>query len=267
MTLALFFAQNTRSVTLFLPLGRASESIPMDERFKDIAVVLVRPAGGLNIGSAARAMKNTGFGDLVLVASRDPHRSRDARNMAVSSADILQRARVVESLDAALSDRHAAFGVTARPRHKRPRLDLLEAAGKIRDLSGQGRRIALVFGPEDKGLSSGEIDRCQHLIGIPAHPDLTSYNLAQAVLLVCHALFMSREPALEEVKEPVPASHADRERIENRALELLECAGYLTPNREAVLRDMIRRLVYRAPLESRDARNLLAAIRHLLIRA
>jgi TrmH family RNA methyltransferase len=183
--------------------------------------------------------------------------------MAVSSADILERARSVNSVDDALADRQAAFGLTARPRHKRRRLTLREAGGKVLEGIKEGLKIGLVFGPEDKGLSSEEIDRCQHLIGIPAHKDLTSYNLAQAVLLVCHALYSGLAPVLDEVRSPIPATHEDRERIEARALELLEAASYLTSNREGALRDMIRRLVYRAPVESRDARNILAIIRHL----
>jgi tRNA/rRNA methyltransferase len=265
VTLCLFFAKNRASVTLFFLFTFVLDLQAMEKRFENIAVVLVRPAGPLNIGSAARAMRNTGFDDLVLVA---PHsdRTKEAYNMAVSSADLLDRARCVKSLDDALSDRQTAFGITARPRYKRGRLTLQEAGCMIRDLVAEGQKIALVFGPEDKGLNTEEIDRCQHQLGIPAHSDLTSYNLAQAVLLVCHALFMSLDPVLEEVKAPVPATHEERGRVETRTLELLKAAKYLTPNRERVLLDMMRRIVHRAPLESRDIRNILAIIRHVKMR-
>jgi tRNA C32,U32 (ribose-2'-O)-methylase TrmJ len=208
-----------------------------------VAVVLVRPQGNLNIGSAARAMKNTGFSELVLV---DPVRfdKEEASLMAVDSKEILDDARITNTLSDALSNRHIVFGVTARSRHKRDRI---------------------IFGPEDHGLSSEEIDACQHLIGIPAHPDMTSYNLSQAVLLVCHALFVKLSPApLPEGAEPVLAEQADRERVEARVLDLLGQVEYLTPNRELILKDMVKRLVYRTPLETRDVRNILAALRHIL---
>lgn len=230
---------------------------------KHVAVVLVRPAGALNIGSVARAMMNTGFSELLLVNPAE-FRNDEAYKMAVSAREILERARVTASLDEAVAGRKAVFGVTARARHKRPRLTPAEAAERIEAL---GQDAALVFGPEDHGLASEEIDLCQYLVGIPAHSDLTSYNLAQAVLLMCHALFLqSGQAALDAGTSPVPASHEDRRRIESQALDLLAAAGYLTPNRTLILEDMMKRLVFRADLETRDVRNILAAIRHLRLK-
>ncbi|MBU0755589.1 MAG: hypothetical protein KJ645_10655, partial [Planctomycetes bacterium] len=140
----------------------------------------------------------------------------------------------------------------------------IEAAKMIEGGLERDQRIALVFGPEDHGLSSGELDACRHLIGIPAHPDLTSFNLAQAVLLVCHTLFTSIAPDLdEEGSATIAAEQSDRERVEARTLDLLGRIGYLTPNREEVLRDLVKRLVYRTPLETRDVRHILAILRHI----
>jgi TrmH family RNA methyltransferase len=230
---------------------------------KRISVVLVRPAGALNIGSVARAMMNTGLEDLVLVEPVE-FRNEEAYKMAVSARRILERARVTASLDEAVAGCPAVFGVTARARHKRPRLTPIEAAERIEAL---GHDAVLVFGPEDHGLASEEVDLCQHLVGIPAHSDLTSYNLAQAVLLVCHALFLrSGQVSLDEGSSPIPANHEDRRRIETQALDLLAAAGYLTPNRRLALEDMLKRLVFRTDLETRDVRNVLAAIRHLRIK-
>ncbi|MFH2002197.1 MAG: TrmH family RNA methyltransferase, partial [Planctomycetota bacterium] len=158
----------------------------------------------------------------------------------------------------------AVFAATARHRHKRPRLSPSAASEKIRSLLAQGRKVALVFGPEDHGLSSEEVDACDQMIGIPAHPDLTSYNLAQAVLLVCYTLFThSNGDLAEEKSDAVLATHEDRQRIESQALDLLKAVDYLTENRAEALVDMVRRLVFRADLETRDVRNILAIIRHL----
>ena len=235
---------------------------PGPQVLENAAVVLVRPAGPLNVGAAARALMNTGFRDLRLV-SPAPFRTAEAFRMAVTAKPLLERARTFPDLDAALADRHAAFGVTARPRHKRPRLEPEEATAEMHALLAAGRRVALVFGPEDKGLTAEELDRCTELVGIPARAELPSYNLSQAVLLLCYTLFLQGRPGLEEGASPVPATHADRCRIEERALRLLAAADYLTPNRETALRRTVQRLVFRAPLETRDARNVLAALRHL----
>src|SRR5437868_1668633 len=91
-------------------------------------VVLCRPSHPGNIGAAARAMKTMGFADLVLVAPRhfpDP----DAVAMAAGAADVLQAARVVGSLEAALSDATLAIGFSARGR------DLSHSPAALRELS------------------------------------------------------------------------------------------------------------------------------------
>ena len=95
--------------------------------FDDIAVVLVNPAGLRNIGSTARAMKNTGFRDLVLVDPPD-FRCRETYDMAPHSHDVLDGARCFATLEEAIADRQVVFGVTARTRFKKNRLTPVEAA-------------------------------------------------------------------------------------------------------------------------------------------
>lgn len=234
----------------------------MTDLFRHVDVVLVEPQGPLNIGSTARAMMNTGFGNLVLVRPA-PFRNDEAHKMAVSAREILDRARVTDNLDEALAGCKAAVGVTARFRYKRPRLTLKESVPIIHEFIRRNEKVALVFGREDFGLSSEDLDRCTHLVGIPSHGDLESFNLAQAVLLVCHTLFMKGAPALEEGPSPILAEHEDRERIEEQTLHLLKTFAYLTPNRKLIVEDMVKRLVYRADLETRDVRNVLAILRHI----
>jgi len=232
--------------------------------FDHIAVVLVSPAGLRNIGATARAMKNCGFEDLVLVAPPDFH-CRETYDMAPHSHDILDRARTYETLPEALADRNLALGITARTRYKTPRLAPEQAVEICRRHDPARSRIALVFGPEDHGLSNSHLALCQHLVGIPTHPDLASLNLSQAVLLLCHAFFRSLEPRLcddvEERRELSPID--DKLRIEAALCELLIEAGYLSPAREIPLRQTIKRLVFGREIETRDTRNVLAGIRHL----
>ena len=80
----------------------------------NLCVVLVEPKGAGNIGSVARVMKNFGFGELRLVQPRASHLGAEARNMAVSAIDLLERAKVYENLALALADRNLALGTTRR---------------------------------------------------------------------------------------------------------------------------------------------------------
>ena len=152
----------------------------------NIRIVLVEPAGPLNVGSVARVMKNMGLHQLVLVNPHCDHLGEEARLMAVRAADILETAKVVESLPAALVGCVRAIATTGDdgrslptqledPAHALPWL--LEAPS------------ALIFGPEDCGLTNAQLNRAQRLIRIPSSDAYTSLNLAQAVAICCYELY------------------------------------------------------------------------------
>ena len=152
----------------------------------NIRIVLVEPAGPLNVGSVARVMKNMGLHQLVLVSPHCDHLGEEARLMAVRAADILETAKVVESLPAALVGCVRAIATTGDdsrslptkledPAHALPWL--LEAPS------------ALIFGPEDCGLTNAQLNRAQRLIRIPSSDAYSSLNLAQAVAICCYELY------------------------------------------------------------------------------
>lgn len=150
-----------------------------------VVIVLVEPLHPGNVGATARAMRNFGLSDLVLVAppAYDPER---ARWMAPGCADLLARARIVATLDEALQGVHHVMGTTAR--HRREGVPVIEPApAAVRILDAQSRH-AILFGREDHGLPADAIRRCAALIRIPT-TEHASLNLSQAALLLAHALF------------------------------------------------------------------------------
>lgn len=170
----------------FAPRARSGQNTRMETSGR-FAFVLVRPQSSGNVGAAARALKNMGFADLRLVAP-DNYHPRAARAMAVHAGDVLAAARTYPDLSAALADRTLVIGATARggpyraearaPRECAPQIVAASAAN----------RIAMVFGPEDFGLTNDDLKCCQRLITIPTAAEYTSLNLAQAVLLVAYEL-------------------------------------------------------------------------------
>lgn len=156
----------------------------------NISIILVEPMGAGNIGSVARAMKNTGFSDLVLINPVE-YLTEEAFSMACGAKDLLYRARVFQDLDEALKDYQFIVGTTRRKgRGRYPIYPFPETVRKILDFSEENR-VAILFGREDKGLKNEEIARCGILTEIPAHEDYPSYNLSHAVLLCCYQLFIS----------------------------------------------------------------------------
>ena len=152
----------------------------------NIRIVLVEPAGPLNVGSVARIMKNMGLHQLVLVNPHCDHLGEEARLMAVRAADILETAKVVESLAAALVGCVRAIATTGDDGRSLP-TKLEDPADALPWLLEAPS--ALIFGPEDCGLTNAQLNRAQRLIRIPSSDAYSSLNLAQAVAICCYELY------------------------------------------------------------------------------
>ncbi|MCA9571187.1 MAG: hypothetical protein KC656_25280 [Myxococcales bacterium] len=151
-----------------------------------VRIVLVQPQHPGNVGAAARAMVNMGLSDLVVV---DPPAldMESARWMAPGCESLLASLRIVSTVREAIADCHVCVASTARHRRRgQPVLDPPALATRIREQDD--RRFALLFGREDFGLSNDDVMHAEAILRIPT-PEHASLNLAQAVLLVSHALF------------------------------------------------------------------------------
>src|SRR5256885_5730216 len=155
-----------------------------------IRIVLCRPSHPGNIGAAARAMKTMGLSDVRLVAPlRFP--VPEDEWLATSATDVLGMAKLHPTLEDAIKDCVAAFALSARPREWSPQvLDVRSAAARAVQLEGE---VAYVFGNETAGLTNEELFACQFLVHIPANPQFSSLNLAQAVQLAAYELRMPAE--------------------------------------------------------------------------
>jgi tRNA/rRNA methyltransferase len=150
-----------------------------------IRIILVEPAGPLNIGSVARVMKNMGLQQLFLVNPQCDYLGEDARKMAVHAIDVLAAAKVVSTLPEALQGCQRAIATTGLYRSLPTTLEspksalpwLLECPS------------ALIFGREDTGLTNAELSYAQRLIRIPSSDIYPSLNLAQAVAICCYELY------------------------------------------------------------------------------
>ena len=229
----------------------------------NFSVVLVAPQGGLNIGSVARVMANFGFSDLRLVNPEVDHLGNDARLMAVKAATILEEATVYPDLPAALADCHLALGTTRR--FGKYREDFL-SPNKIFEAAApyvnQGR-IALVFGREDRGLLTEEIDLCQRFVTIPTCDELPSMNLAQAVSL---CLYETATGSTDKVNEPGRKRLASVETLESMYQHMRQTLldiDYLDPQNPDHILHTFRRIFGRALLNDRVVRILRGILRSI----
>ena len=165
-----------------------------------VKIILVEPAGPLNIGSVARVMKNMGLHHLVLVNPQCDPVGIEARQMAVHGGDILDAAEQVPTLADALRGCQRAIATTARSRTLPTRLESPRAA--LPWLMEEGVTSALIFGPEDRGLSNVELNYAQRFVCIPSSSLYPSLNLAQAVAICCYELYQNAQPLSSPVERP-----------------------------------------------------------------
>jgi tRNA/rRNA methyltransferase len=228
---------------------------------REIRIVLCRPSHPGNIGAAARAMKAMGLADLRLVApERFP--APEAQWMATNAADVLERAQVHSSLNEAIADCVAAFAMSARGREWSPQvLDVRTAAARASRMSGP---VAFVFGNETAGLTNDEVFACQCLVHIPANPEFSSLNLAQAVQVVAYELRMAVDVAIPFARVEKQATVEDLEGLYAHLEQAAMASGFMTP--ASRLRERWRRLFSRVPSLEREEVNILRGLLKALLK-
>jgi len=224
-----------------------------------VRIVLVGTTHPGNIGATARAMKNMGFRDLVLVSPRYfPHEEASAR--ASGAEDVLANARVVETLDDALADCHFAAGASARSRAIGwPTLTPRDCAARLAEANAGGD-VALVMGPEKSGLSNEHLDRCQALVTIPTDPEFSSLNIAMAVQVLCYELRLATLEAPEPDAPGIPPATLEEMEYFYAHLEtVLTNSGFLDPDNPRTLMRRMRRLFVKAEPDQNEV-NILRGI-------
>lgn len=243
-----------------------------------LTVVLVGARNPQNIGAAARAMQDFGFGDLRVVNEFTPpfEAAQLEAKSAVGAGHVMAAARQFDALPEAIADCGLIVGTTAIGGRELTQaiVTLQEAAPKmlaaLEAAANDGPKVALLFGSEKTGLTNEQLSHCSLLLTIPLFaPEGArhlSMNLGQSVAVCLYEL--SREGfeqsrALPVMQRPL-ASSGDRERLTQRLLELMQASGYArrfpANAREPVVRSLAGQLG-----ETRDeAATWLGLIRHLL---
>lgn len=222
-----------------------------------VRIILVGPQHPGNIGAAARAMKNMGLRDLTLVAPRKfPDTEATAR--AVGAADLLEQARVCNTLKQAVADCSRVAATTARSRYISQPVFTPREWAEHHAARPQCGRIALLFGRERVGLSNEELDLCQEIITVPIDPDYPSLNLAQAVQVLCYELRLT-QPRLASSENHLSVDQAEMERFYEHLQRTLVDIQFLNPDQPRLLMRRLRVLFSRAAPEANEM-NILRGI-------
>ncbi|RLC24226.1 MAG: RNA methyltransferase [Deltaproteobacteria bacterium] len=156
--------------------------------FDNISIILKQPRCSENIGAAARAIRNMGIGRLVLVNPTNYDIAKVMKLATHAAAEVVEQIELYEELKEALSPYSYVVGTTARiGKYRRSVKNPSKLAQSLIAIS-RDNNIAIIFGPEDRGLSNEDIKFCDALVNIPT-ADFSSINLAQAAMIVCYEIF------------------------------------------------------------------------------
>ncbi|WP_306110440.1 MULTISPECIES: RNA methyltransferase [Roseovarius] len=231
--------------------------------------VLVRPQMGENIGAAARAMWNFGLDRMVVVAPRDGWPNPKAVAMASGAGRLLDDARLVPDLPAAVEGESFVMATTARVRGLTkpvfsPEEAMVEAATRL----SRGERVSVLFGPERAGLENEDVARANAIISVPVNPEFPSLNLAQCVLL-CGYEWRRASQTVEAARVDMAGTEwANQKEIEALSAhyeERLEDAGFFFPEAKAPgMKINLRNMWSRMPLTRADVQTLHGVLRQMV---
>ncbi len=241
-----------------------------------VRIVLVETSHPGNIGAAARALKNMGLDELVLVRPRQ-YPDPEATARASGADDLLARARVVPDLPTALRDCSLVLATTARERDQYFRvLDVRAAARRLVEESHRSA-VAVLFGSERAGLTNDELRNAHALLRIPANPAYSALNLAMAVQVVAYEILQARSeaagqaPLVPDGRTAPPAAPQDMERLYEHLEEVLVEIDFRDRTQNGRhLMNRLRRLLQRAEPDANEVnilRGILTAVQQRRRRA
>lgn len=235
---------------------------------ENVSIVLFHPKFSENVGSAARACANMGCPNLVVVRPRNFDLGRASALATPKGVDILKNMAVYDDLATALTGYQFTYGTTARTGGwRKGLLTPSKAAESISEQVHEGAKVAIVFGPEDRGLTNDETEICGKLLTIPTSPEASSLNLAQAVLVVLYECFthvMERPEA--EAHGPAPsnlATHDEMELLFGNLKDTLAAIDYLKDENTEYWMLPVRRFLQRAPFRRSEFNMLMGICRQV----
>ena len=218
---------------------------------KTLKVVLVEPAGPINVGSVARLCENFNVNELRLVSPKCNFLAKEAKKMAVRGVNLLEKAKVYEDLNTALTDCSRIIATCGRREHGEIPLYSNKDALCWTLKSNREETIALVFGREDRGLSNEELLKANKVISLNTSENYPSLNLSHAVAIVLHQYNQLNELDLlkHHTKISYPANLIKVEDCINDAGSLLLDIGFLMKHTYKAKMTKIKQLLLRSEIK------------------
>jgi tRNA/rRNA methyltransferase len=216
----------------------------------NITIVLKQPRYPENIGATARTICNMGIAQLVVIDPRNCDLTKVLKMATHVAFDVVENMEIFPDIKEALAPYQYVVGATARLGRQRQAVHSPSGlAEKLVPIS-HNNRIAILFGPEDRGLSNTDIRFCHTLVNIPT-AQFSSLNLAQAVMVICYELFLANQTEKSE-HTPRLASHHELEGMYDQLKDVLVRVGYINAENPDYWMGKLRHFFNRIQLKARE---------------
>ena len=218
---------------------------------KTLKIVLVEPAGTINVGSVARLCENFNINELRLVSPKCDYLAKESKKMAVRGIKILEEAKIYKDLNSALSDCSRIIATCGRKDHGEIPLFSNKDALRWALESDREETIAIVFGREDRGLSNEELLKANKVISLNTSDNYPSLNLSHAVAIVLHQLnqFNKLDLVKPNIKNSSPSNLITLEDCINDLGSLLIDIGFLMKHTYKAKITKIKQMLIRAEVK------------------
>ncbi len=224
--------------------------MPATVNLDNVFVILNRPRYPENIGAAARAMRNMGFKQLIVVDPQNCDLTRVLKMATHAAIDVVEEMEIYEDLQTALGPLNYIVGTTARLGGQRQLAgSAVSLATKLAPICANNR-VGLLFGPEDRGLTNEDIRLCHELVTIPT-AEFSSLNLAQAVMILCYELRRFNQPT-GETFVPRLANRHELEGMYSQLKDVLVRISYIQPDNPDYFMNSIRHFGTRLKLRAKE---------------
>jgi tRNA/rRNA methyltransferase len=242
-----------------------SESSQKTQHLLDnVSIVLMEPKYPENIGAAARCAINMGISKLIIVRREEPDREKMLKMATHKAAHLIDSLQHFQELEQALAPFSYVVGTTARQGRKRhiensPRFIFDSLLPMLQD-----NQVALLFGPEHRGLTNEDLKYCQMTVTIPT-ADFSSLNLAQAVAILCYELYWTVMYSQKTTTfTPKLANNYQLQGMYEHVEEMLNRIGFLNTNDSTYWMRNIRHFLGRVGLRAKEAKIIRGFCRQFL---
>ena len=224
----------------------------------NIHFILCRSQLGENIGSTARALKNFSINNLRLINPKCGWPNTKAVATSVGAKNILQSAKIYDTINKSVGDLDIVFAATSRKRKVNKKIiSILDFTKKIK----KKNKIGIIFGPEASGLTNDELSCADYLVTIPTNKNFSSLNLSHSVILFCYQLykfFSNDKLDLKSRYKSTIASKSEVNKFLSFIIKGLDKKGFLQPKhkRNSMIRN-INNIFHRLNLSEQEIRILL----------